>query len=127
MDILISTFERAITNAVELLTRTRFHKNAPLYLIKAQCPLAVTVAERAHGHARVNVSCKTWGSTILTITLSEAHDNWLPWGSFAVMYGSDYPVASLAGTSLRKDIYPMYANNPEAVRHQELRIRSRAR
>jgi len=125
LDIAISTFERAVTDAVNLLTRTRFHRDAPLYLLKVQRPLAVTFIERTDRHAKVLVSCETWGTATLTLTLSEAHGNWLPWGPFTVAYGDHYPVASLSGKTVGKDIYPMYATRPDAVRHMELRVRTR--
>ena len=131
MDILISTFERAITDAVTLLTRTRFHRDAPTYLVKPQHPLKITVLNktRATGETTVGVECKTWGhDTHLTITLTEDNGNWLAWGPFGIAYGVMYPVASLTSKVCdTKHIYPMYASHPDAVRFQELRIRSRAR
>jgi hypothetical protein len=129
LDIYISPFERAITNAVDLLTRTRFHKTEPFYLLKPTYVFEVRISGTGEEGTVVFVRCRTWGEgTVITLVLNIFDHNWLPWGPFTIKYGPTYPVASLSGKLIdTKGIYPMYVNRPDAVRHQELAIRSRAR
>jgi hypothetical protein len=132
LDIHISTLELAVANALSLLTRTRVTKGGPFYLLKPGSGLEVLIKDISNTdgirQAVAAVRCKTWGDgTVLALELCEHEGLWLPWGSFTIAYGQSYPVASLFGRCLdSKALYPMYASNPNAARHLELRIRQRA-
>jgi len=135
LELAISTFEKAVADAVSLLSRTRFHKTAPFYLVPARHLLHVTVVEvvgpeHTMRDATVIVSCESWsptGTTLVTLSLSENHGYWLAWGPFSIQYGPDYPVASLAGKSIStKDIYPAFALRPDYEKPAAYRIRTRA-
>jgi hypothetical protein len=127
--IFISTFERAVCDAIALLTRTRFHKSAPLYLVKPQSQLVVTLLELDANSAVAEVGCRNWGGdTVVTLSFYRVGDGspWSAWGPFSIRYGRDYPVASLCTKVVdTKEIYPMYAHRPDAMRHQELHVRCR--
>jgi len=134
-EIVISTLEKAVSDGISLLTRTRFHTKAPFYLTPPHKPLVVTVlsvSERLTAGLRemvVEVRCVTWNNTVVTFTLSEKYGYWLVWGQFTISYDAvGYPVMSLRGRAVNtKSIYPAFAQRDDYARPLELRIRSRAR
>ena len=128
MDIIVSTLEQAVVNAVNLLTRSRMKRNGPFYLLKPLDQLMVRIQELStdDNEATVEISCGSWASTRLTLTLGKHNGIWFPWGTFRIIYTNDYPVspdAIRAGT-VSTAMYPMYVHRPSAARAFELRIRS---
>lgn len=112
----ISPFHIAVVDAVMALSRARISRGGPCYIERPQARIFVqpthqSLDGRRTKIARVEVTCETWGNTVIALELSKDNPSgWLAWGDVEIYYGSHMKL-SLANRTILRCIVPSFVES----------------